>query len=64
VVLNYFDKYIKVRHLLWTIKDTHLYIFYQNMNKIVSLKCDIYYALTFQRLKIPFKMQVTFICLN
>jgi len=28
-------------------KDTHLYFFYQNINNIFSLKCDIYYALTF-----------------
>jgi len=45
-------------------KDTHLYLFYQNINQNFALKCDIYYALTFQRLKILFKMQVTFICLN
>ena len=38
--------------------------FNQNMNKIFSIKCDIYYALTFQRLKILTKMQVTFISLN
>jgi len=38
--------------------------FYQNINNFFSLKCDIYYALTFQRLKILFKMQVTFISLN
>jgi len=38
--------------------------FYQNINKIFSLKRDIYYALTFQGLKILFKMQVTFVCLN
>ena len=37
---------------------------YPNINKIFSLKCDIFYALTFQRLKILFKMQVTFIGLN
>jgi len=28
---------------------------YQNINKIFLLKRDIYYALTFQRLKILFK---------
>jgi len=38
--------------------------FYQNINKIFSLKYDLYHALTFQRLKIVFKMQVTFSCLN
>ena len=38
--------------------------FFQNINKIFSLKCDIYNALTFKRLKILFKMQVTFISLN
>jgi len=38
--------------------------FYQNINKLFSLKCDIYYAFTFQPWKILFKMQVTFICLN
>jgi len=38
-------------------------LFYQNI-KIFSLKCDIYYALTFQRLKILLKMHVSFICLN
>ena len=38
--------------------------FYQNINKIFSLKCDIYYDLTFKRWKILFKMQVTFICLT
>ena len=38
--------------------------FYQNINKLFSLKCDIYYALTFQRLKILFKMQVTLSYLN
>jgi len=43
----------------------HIFVlFYQNLNKIFSLKCDIYYALTFQRLKILKKMQVTFNYLN
>jgi len=43
--------------------DTHLYFFIKiRINKIFSLKCDVYYALTFQRLTVLFKMQVTFIC--
>ena len=37
---------------------------YQNINKIFSLQCDIYYAFTYQPYKLLFKMQVTFICLN
>ena len=45
-------------------KKSWLYFFNQNITKIFSLKCDIYYAFTFQRLKILFKMQVTFICLK
>ena len=54
---------IKVRPLQWTIKHTHLY-FYQKMNKIFSLKGDIYYAFTFQPQKNLFKMQVTYIWFN
>jgi len=38
--------------------------FYQDINKMFSLKCDIYYAFTFQPSNILFKMQVTFVCLN
>jgi len=32
--------------------------------RFFSFKCDTYYSLTFQRLKVLFKTQVTFICLN
>jgi len=37
--------------------------FYQNINKIFSLKCDIYYALTFQK-KRSGGSSVNDICLN
>ena len=45
---------------LWRI---HICIFYQK-NKVFSLKCDIYYAFTFEPSKNLFKMQVAYICLN
>jgi len=45
---------------LWRI---HICI-YQKNKHVFSLKCDIYYAFTFQPYKNLFKMQVTYICLN
>ena len=38
--------------------------FIKKTNKIFSLKCDIYFAFTFQPYKNLYKMQVTYICLN
>jgi len=61
-ITSYILTIFKVRPLLWTMKDTHLY--FLSKYKQDSLKCYIYYALTFQRLNIIFKMQVTFICLK
>ena len=42
----------------------YTFVFLSNYKQDVSIKCDIYYVFTFQRKKILFKMQVTFICLN
>ena len=39
-------------------------VYQKKINKIFSLKCDIYYSFTFQPQKNLFKMQVTYICLN
>jgi len=45
--------------------ESYTFVFFiKKINKIISLKCDIYDAFTFQQLKNLFKMQVTYICLN
>jgi len=55
----YFIYIVKVLTLGYTfVKDYEGYAF------VFLLKCDIYYAFTFQPQKILFKIQVTFICLN
>jgi len=38
--------------------------FIKKINKFFLLKCDIYYAFTFQPSKNLFKMQVAYICFN
>ena len=41
----------------------YTFVFFINkINKFFSLKCDIYYAFTFQQYKDLFKMQVIYIC--
>ena len=65
MLLNIPLKTFKVRPKVVMDYEGYTFVFvYQNINKVLSVKCDIYFALTFQQQKNLLKMQVTFIWLN